>query len=34
MFVSGIIIPFDTNITLKEWLVNVSESLRYNEQKE
>lgn len=34
MFVSGVILPFEANITLKEWLVNVSESLRYNEEKQ
>ncbi len=34
MFVAGVIMPFDPNITLKEWLTNVAETLRFNEQKE
>jgi hypothetical protein len=34
MFVSGVILPFEANITLKEWMTNVAESLRYNEEKE
>ncbi len=34
MFVAGVIMPFEPNIQLKEWLVNVSETLRYNEEKE
>jgi hypothetical protein len=33
MFVSGVILPFEANITLKEWMTNVAESLRYNEEK-
>lgn len=33
MFIAGVIMPFQPNIQLKEWLVDVSETLRYNEEE-
>jgi hypothetical protein len=32
--VSGVILPFEANITLKEWMTNVAETLRCNEEKQ
>lgn len=34
MFVAGVIMPFEPNIQLKEWMTNVAETLRCNEEKQ